>query len=257
MVYVLLPDQTQIFYEITGRGSTALLLVHGWLGCSQWWNSQRDYLQDAYTIVQMDLPGHGRSGPFREGWSHGEYAAAIQAVARDIKVPQIILVGHSMSGAYVLEASLDLPQVKALIVVDTLKDLDQLFTIEQAEQGLFPAYRQDFKSAIANILPQFLYSAATPPSVKERLQQEFSACDGEKAIQLLAPLYKMDPRTYAQRVTVPVRAINSDYMPTLVENNRKYLRDYECFVIAHAGHYPMLERPEAFNHILEQVLQTL
>jgi pimeloyl-ACP methyl ester carboxylesterase len=93
--------------------------------------------------------------------------------------------------------------------------------------------------------------------VRERLQQEFSACDGEKAIQLLAPLYKMDPRTYAERVTVPVRAINSDYMPTDVENNRKYLRDYECLVISHAGHYPMLERPKDFNQVLEQVLQTL
>jgi sigma-B regulation protein RsbQ len=152
MVYALLPDQTKIYYELTGRGATALLFVHGWLGSSQWWNAQRDYLQNAYTVVQMDLPGHGRSGPFREGWSHAEYAAAIQAVARDIKASQIVLVGHSMSGAYVLEASLDLPQVKALVVVDTLKNLDQLFTLEQAEQGPFQAYRKDFQYAIANIL---------------------------------------------------------------------------------------------------------
>lgn len=43
-----------------------------------------------------------------------------------------ILAGHSMSGAFVLEASLELPQVKAIILIDTLKDLNMIITYEQS-----------------------------------------------------------------------------------------------------------------------------
>ncbi|MGN7758795.1 alpha/beta fold hydrolase [Chryseobacterium sp. 22532] len=253
--YAQSSDGQNIHYKESGQGSPSLLFVHGWLGNAEWWNSQQEYFKDRYHIVQMDLAGHGKSDASRNEWTSTLYADDIKAVADQIDSSEIILVGHSMSGAYVLEASLKIPQVKALILIDTVKDLDEAITEEKAEEYLFVHYRNDFKNAVENILPQYLFAEKTPSEVKRSLQDEFLQNTSEKAIDLLRPLYKKDFREEASQVQVPVRAINSDNFPTNIEHNRKYLKDYNYTEIAGIGHYPMLENPKEFNRILDDILK--
>src|SRR4051794_32667704 len=121
--YVKSSDGINIHYQITETKPIAIIFVHGWLGNAKWWDRQRSYFEDKYTVVQIDLPGNGKSEASRINWSSTQYAADIKAVADNIAPQNIILVGHSMSGAYVLEASLIIPKVKAIILVDTLKNM--------------------------------------------------------------------------------------------------------------------------------------
>ena len=161
-----------------------------------------------------------------------------------------------MSGAYALEAFPLIPKTAAIILVDTVKDLGLVMPPEQVNQ-IFDLYRKDFKGAVQNILPQFLFSSSTPASIKTQLTHEFLAHDPNFAVKALEPLYKMDLQTLAKQITVPVRGISADYTPTHLENNRKYFQDFDFCTIAHSGHYPMLERPEEFNRALEQTLLNL
>jgi pimeloyl-ACP methyl ester carboxylesterase len=255
--YAQSSDGQNIHYKESGKGNPSILFVHGWLGNAEWWNSQQEYFKNKYHIVQMSLAGHGKSDSSRKEWSSESYAEDIKAVADQIDSQEIILVGHSMSGAYVLEAALKIPQAKGLILIDTVKDLDETFTDEQAEQYLFVHYRNDFKNAVENILPQYLFVEKTPSDVREKLQKEFLQNTSETAINLLRPLYKTDFREAATKIQVPVRAINSDNSPTNLENNRKYLNDYNYVEIIGTGHYPMLENPEKFNQLLEQTIKEL
>ncbi|MCE9579893.1 MAG: alpha/beta hydrolase [Deltaproteobacteria bacterium] len=249
-------DGARVHYQISGSGSTALVMVHGWLGNAGWWSAQRAFFDDRYTVVAIDLPGHGASDRTRTAWSAQQYADDIRAVVDQLDAPRVVLVGHSMSGAYVVLASTIIPRTTAIVLVDTLKDLDQLFSPEQAQQ-MFQLYRADFRSAVENVLPRFLFAPGTPAPVRERLQAEFLATDPELAVRLLAPLYEVDLRAIARQVTVPVRAIQSDYTPTSKDNNRKYFRDFDQVAIADTGHYPMLERPGEFTRLLDGVLQQL
>lgn len=248
-------DGTLINYDISGNGTTALVFVHGWLGNLRWWDYQEQYFNDSYTVIRLDLGGHGESGKERKTYTHTDYAEDIITVVNDLDSKDIILVGHSMSGPYVLEASLKLAAVKAVVLVDTVKDLDQIFTPEQAEKLMFSSYRQDFKLAVKELLPQFLFVKETPNDVKLRLQEEFLENSGEFASIVLEPLYKVDVQKLAKKITIPVRAINSDANPTRITNNQKYFKDFGCKIIQGTGHYPMLEKPEGFNLLLEEVLQ--
>lgn len=254
--YAVSSDNQKIHYKESGNGNTAIILIHGWLGNTEWWDEQQKFLAPNYHIIQMDLAGHGKSDSARENWNSSRYADDIKAVADAVEAREIILVGHSMSGAYVLEASLKTPKVKALVLIDTLKDLDESFTEEQVEE-ILSMYRSDFKYAVENILPQYLFAEQTPPAVKERLQQEFLQNEPEKAINVLKPLYTTDFRNIAKQVQVPVIAINSDASPTHLENNRKYLKNYNYVTITGVGHYPMLEKPGEFNMILDEVIKKL
>lgn len=247
-------DGQRVHLEITGSGAPALVFVHGWLGNGSWFDAQRDHFAGRHAIVQVDLPGHGRSDKTRTAWSASQYADDIAAACAG--VPEVILVGHSMSGAYVCEAAPRIPQTRAVILVDTLKDVEQTMPPEQVAQML-ALYRKDFRTAVENILPQYLYSKDTPPDVRARIQAEFLAADPALAVAIIEPLYQMDLRETARRVAVPVRAINADFSPTNVEANRRHFRDYAAQTIARAGHYPMLERPADFNAALDRVLAQL
>ena len=67
----------------------------------------------------------------------------------------------------------------------------------------------------------------------------------------------MNIRELAQLVSVPVRAINSDASPTSNENNSRYFKDFNSEIIVETGHYPMLEKPDEFNKILDKILVEL
>lgn len=255
--YAASSDGQKIHYQEYGNGTPSIIFIHGWLGNGEWWTAQQEYFKDRYHLVTMDLAGHGKSDSSRTDWTSSRYADDIKAVADAVGSPEIILVGHSMSGAYVLEAALKIPNVKSLILIDTLKNLDEYFTQEQVEEFLFTHYRKDFKNAVENILPQHLFAEKTPVDVRKEIQSEFLQNDPETAINLLIPLYQTDFRTIAKQIDIPVRAINSDASPTHLENNRKYLKDYDYVTITETGHYPMLEKPEEFNMILEKVIKEL
>lgn len=255
--YATSSDGQKIHYRESGKGNISIIFVHGWLGNVDWWISQVDYLKNQFNVVQIDLAGHGKSDKSRQDWTSEQYANDIKAVADQIDSQEMILVGHSMSGAYVLDASLKIPAVKALVLVDTLKDLDEYFNEEMAEEFLFVHYRNDYKNAVENILPQYLFVESTPGAVKERVQTEFLQNTPEMAINLLKPLYKTDFRNIAKQIQIPVRAINSDASPTNTEANRKYFIDFDYINMAGVGHYPMLEKPEEFDFILENVIKQL
>lgn len=255
--YISSTDNINIHYTETGKGNTAIVFVHGWLGNTNWWNSQEAFLKDRYKIVKIDLGGHGKSDNTRLNWTSKQYSDDLITVINQINASEVILVGHSMSGAFVTEAAVDLPKVKAIILVDTLKDLDDTFDPEQAEEFMFSHYRKDFKSAVENILPLYLFVDETPITIKNQLQKEFLQQDAELAIKALKPLYEMDIRKIAKLMDIPVRAINSDSQPTEIENNRKYFKNYDYRIITGTGHYPMLEKPEEFNKILKKVIEEL
>lgn len=244
---------SKIYFELSGKSKpVTLLFVHGWGGNSSWWNAQRDEFASTYNVAQMDLPGHGKS-PMPVELDSRVYAQAILDVLNELP-GDVVLIGHSMSGAYVLEPVLQIEKVKKIILVDTLKNLDQVFTSEQVENLIFAPYRKNYREAIENITVQFLFSQSSPAPVVKRVIGEFLNMGADVAIKLLAPLYNVDSRNLAAHVKVPVRAINSDYTPMDVEANKRYFKDYQAVVIADCGHYPMLERPEEFNRLLKQML---
>jgi sigma-B regulation protein RsbQ len=256
IAHVTSADGVRIAYERTGTAPTALVFVHGWLGSSRWWDAQRDAFASRFTVVALDLAGHGASGRERTDHSAAAYAGDIAAVVNALDAERVVLVGHSMSGAYATLAAGRLPCTAALVLVDTLKNVEQVFPAAQVEEML-ALYRRDFRTAVERVLPEWLFAPGTPPEASARVTREFLERTGEEAVALIEPLYRFDVRPAASALTVPVRAINADLQPTDVEANRRHFRDYAVRLIPGLGHYPMLEAPDAFNAALQETLDTL
>ena len=54
-------EQTQITYEMHGDNERALVFVHGWLCNRSFWKDQIKHFENDYTVVAIDLRGHGQS----------------------------------------------------------------------------------------------------------------------------------------------------------------------------------------------------
>lgn len=245
-------DGARIHYDVRGGGPTTLVFVHGWLGSARWWDHAATELSRDHATIALDLAGHGRSSE-RDVYTVERYADDVVVVIEAAAAKGVVLVGHSMSGGHVLAAAKHVADLRGIVLVDTLKNLEQRQPREMIDRML-ALYRGDFETAVKQVLPPFLYSPSTPPIVIERLTTEFLRVSGEGAAARLEPFLHHDPREDARAITVPVRAVDGDLHPADVETNRRYFRDFARREIAGCGHYPMLEQPERFVALLRESL---
>ena len=80
------------------RGRPGLVLVHGGAAHAEWWAHVAPLLAGEYSVVAIDLSGHGDSG-WREHYPREVWSDEILAVADDAEFDGApILIGHSMGG---------------------------------------------------------------------------------------------------------------------------------------------------------------
>lgn len=119
-------DGVHIEYHLYGKAETALVLVHGWSADSSYWQKQIAPLKAKYTVVTLDLAGHGASAKNRTAWTMESYGEDVASVVRQIPNARVILVGHSMGGPVVLEAAPRIgDRVIGIVGVDTFKSIGQ------------------------------------------------------------------------------------------------------------------------------------
>ncbi len=82
-------------------------------------------LMKTYTVVILDLPGHGQSGVFGAVHSMEFMAEAIQQLLSELKFESFILVGHSMGGYVALAYAEKYPnQISKLILLNSTSQSD-------------------------------------------------------------------------------------------------------------------------------------
>ena len=108
-----------IFIDDTGEGYP-LVLVHGYLGSSEMWCHQRDYLSNFCRVISPALPGFGESYKAQSLDSIHEMAKFIISIIDEKKIDKFNLLGHSMGGMIVQEiAKLEGDRINKLICFAT------------------------------------------------------------------------------------------------------------------------------------------
>ncbi|MGH8136926.1 MAG: alpha/beta fold hydrolase [Steroidobacteraceae bacterium] len=252
------PDGMHIEYHTYGHGDPAIVLVHGWATDANYWNSQLPPLKAKYTVVAVDLAGHGASGKNRADWSMGSYGEDVATVVRQIPNRQVILVGHSMGGTVVLEATRRIgDRVIGIIVVDALKSIG-LPPMPQREIDIRVApFRTDFVGQTRKYVTESLFEKGADPLFVQKVAYDMSLEPPEVGVASLQALLGLDLAAVLPDIHVPVLAINSDLAPTDDTRIRKYLPDFKADVLAHTGHFLMMEVPQRFNPILLRDIDTL
>ena len=254
----LSPDNVHIEYRVYGHGNPAVLLVHGWACDENYWHAQLDALKARYTVVTLNLAGHGASGANRTDWSIANYAQDVAAVARQLPNPQLVLVGHSMGAAVTLAATpLIGERVIGVVAVEALRSVGEPpLTPRDIERRVAP-FDADFVGATRNLVSSSLFEPGADAALVQKVAYNMSLRPPAVAVPSLRSLLSMDLAGLLPAIKVPVYAINSDLLPTDAARIRRSLPDFHLDVLNHTGHFLMLEDPARFNALLLQDLSAI
>jgi pimeloyl-ACP methyl ester carboxylesterase len=247
-----------IEYRVLGHGEPAVILIHGWACDANYWNEQFEALKSRYTVVAVNLAGHGGSASNRTDWSIANYAADVAAVARQLPNPRLVLVGHSMGATVALAATpLIGSRVIGIIAVDALRSVGQPpLAPREVEQRVAP-FRADFVGETRKLVSDSLFPRNANRVLVQKVAYDMSLEPPAVAVPSLQALLSLDLAALLPAIHVPVYAINSDLLPTDAARIRKSIPNFTLDVLDHSGHFLMLEDPARFNPLLMKDLAAL
>ncbi len=85
-------------YEISGNGKENLVLLHGFMENLLIWEEMEEKLSQDFTLIKIDLPGHGLSKIYSDVHSMELNAEEVKKVTDKLKLGKFHLLGHSMGG---------------------------------------------------------------------------------------------------------------------------------------------------------------
>ena len=95
-------ENHKIFYRMFGNGHPVVFL-HGFLEDGSIWDTIYPNLVEEYSVLIVDLPGHGKSECRLKECSMAFMALAVEHILLDLKLKKPIIFGHSMGGYVGLE----------------------------------------------------------------------------------------------------------------------------------------------------------
>ena len=249
-------DEVKISFDVRGEGRPALVFVHGWSNNRRTWDENVSHFSQKYKVVTVDLAGFGESGNNRKKWNMASFGRDVVAVIKKLNLDQVVLIGHSMGGAVIIETSKMIPkQISGIVLVDILQNIERRYSqqyISNIDSGYMASviapnikkWKTAFKNNPDALSKRYFFMVENVPKIgwSESLK-DFFRWSNEDCIESL------------KTIQIPITSINSDQNPTNVEAFKKYHPSFEVKIIPNVSHYVTWEAPEQFNLLLEESIQ--
>jgi pimeloyl-ACP methyl ester carboxylesterase len=240
-------DGARIHYVNYGKGSDALVLIHGWTMNLDNWRDQVPDFAKRNRVIAIDLPGHGLSDKPQTTYSMDLFARAVDAVMRDAKVKRAVLVGHSMGTPVARQFYRKYPEkTLAIVVVDgVLRPLGDKAMMEP----IMAAFRgPNYKDSVTQMLAS-MFGPGLSAEAKERIKT--STLNTPQHVLVSAMEGMADPSIWGEdKINVPVLAVmakNPLFPPNIEESARGIAPNLEFYMWDSVGHFVMMEKPKEFN----------
>jgi len=110
-------DDIEMHYEERGAGEP-LVLLHGFGGCTQNWDSFTAELAERHRLIVVDLRGHGHSTDPGNRFSHREAARDVLRLLDELGIGRFSAMGMSSGGMALLHMATSQPErVDAMVLI--------------------------------------------------------------------------------------------------------------------------------------------
>ena len=253
------PDGVHVQYHVYGSGEPTLVFIHGWSCDSNYWREQVPVFRQHYTVVTVDLAGHGGTDGNRTEWTIRNFGQDVATALSAVPSEQIILVGHSMGGPVALEAARKLgKRVLGIIGVDTFNSVGAPAPNKAQVDALLRSFDADFIGTTRKFVTEHLFAPNAHRELANKVAYDMSLSPPRVAVPSLRAVLEYDFTEPLQEVSVPIVAIDSDLGEPVNEARiRKVLPGFHATIISGTGHFLMMEDPARFNAALEAEIQAL
>lgn len=260
--------------EHDGATTQPLVFVHGLSGSWPNWLEQLPMFATEHRVITLDLPGFGHSPMPPQTISIARYARLLDRLLDELGVDAAAVVGNSMGGFIAAELAIAFPQrVERLVLVSAagisthrhrgsvtvppaMRRLERILVAS----GAWAASRSDAVVRRARLREAALGVVVRHPDrLDARLAAEQVRGAGKPGfIQGLETVLDYEIRERLGEIACPTLIVwgerdrlisvrDADVFAELIPNSRKV-------VFGDTGHMAMLERPEAFNALLDEFL---
>lgn len=250
-----------INYRKSGKGETILLFVHGSYIDQTYWKAQADYFQSDFTVITLDLPGHGLSGNERRNWSTEGFAADVVAVINELNLKNVILIGHSWGADVNLFAATQHPEpIKGFIAVDYYKSAGTPAAPQEQIDEVKANLKKDFAATNENYARLVLLTPETSAEITNRIVSDYRNAYEPMGQVIMPEVFEMykTQRALLPKLKHKLYLINVDYMPTNEQPLKQYCPNgYEVIHMPGTCHFPMLENPQTLNKHLARIVDEI
>jgi pimeloyl-ACP methyl ester carboxylesterase len=125
-------------FRIAGSGPV-ILLIHGIGDNSTTWEMVQARLAQRFTVIAVDLLGHGQSDKPRADYSTAAYANGMRDLLSVLDIERVTVVGHSLGGGVAMQFAYQFPQlVERLVLVaagGVTKDVNLVLRLASLPMG--------------------------------------------------------------------------------------------------------------------------
>lgn len=234
-------------YSVQGTGDTTFVLMHYLGGSHRTWCATLPYLDRDFRCVAVDMPGFGEAAGIA-GYDMASMADQVDETIRHLRLHQVILVGHSMTGKVALALAARQPDYlqRLVLVAPSPPGPQPMSDQDRQAQAAYQGTRQQAESFVDGAC-----SAPLPDALRE-----IAIADAQCAA-LAAwhawPLHgsREDLREQTGRLALPAMMVlgSEDGNVPGVEAQRDVMRTHlprgELEVIDGAGHLMPMQTPQA------------
>jgi pimeloyl-ACP methyl ester carboxylesterase len=243
-----------------------VVLVHGLGGNWQNWLSNLPAFAVDHRVIAVDLPGFGESEMPRDQITINFYAQWIVELLETLEIENCVLIGNSMGGQIVTEATLTRPDLVEKLVlvspagmsaenfnkratVELMRRADRLFSFwskQVVTRGRKLTRRRGGRRALMSLWVR------NPDDLSIELVTEIARGTGKPGFaDALKALTSHALRARLDQIDCPVLIVwGREDRITPVRDAHKFqsaIRGSRLVIYDHTGHLSMLERAEEFN----------
>lgn len=268
-----LVGEETVHYHVGGEGETLLLLHGSGPGVSAWgnWGGIFEDLAKHYRVIAIDQPGYGKSYHPAVGIDYAAVSiAATMRVFEAEEVTQAHVVGNSLGGMVAIRFALDRPEAVSKVVTMGAGGLGVSVFSPSPAEGItrLIAFTKDptkerlvewMESMVGNraiLTQEFIdhrWETATAPGALEYTRNFYAAAMAQGATTPVPPIINR-----IDEIQMPVLLLfGRDDRVTPLETGflpMRLLKKGELHVFPEAGHWIMLEQPEAFTGVVLEFL---
>ena len=253
-------DINGVHLHFTEKGDPSgapVILMHGW-GCNTTTvASIENALTDKRRVINVDLPGHGKSSepplmPDVKPWGVYEYADTIEKLSEMLKLNKPALIGHSYGG-------------RISIILGSRMETEKIVLVDSA--GIKP--KRPFKyywkvytfKAMKKVLPLIVGRKKADKMIEKKRARSGSA-DYRQASQMMRMVMSrsvnQDLRHHLPEIKVPTLLIwGENDTATPIQDAKlmeKMIPDAGLVSFPGAGHYSFLDNPGQFKAVIRSFL---
>jgi pimeloyl-ACP methyl ester carboxylesterase len=267
-----LPGAAAVNYVEIGEGEP-IVFVHGIAGCWRNWLENLPYFGRTHRAIALDLPGFGDSPMPSWEISMTNYGRLVHDFCERLGIDQVAaLVGNSMGGFISTEAVIEEPERFDRLVLISAAGI----SFAEWEGRAFNATGRIVKAAVPFLSGDRRTYWTTPRGRKlafgrlfrnpNKLRPELLSEQVRPGLQApgfhdaLRKIWGYDSRERLPEIEIPtmvVWGLNDQIVP--VEGALGYHRlipHSRLEIFERTGHLPMLERPQRFNPLLDEFIES-